>query len=405
MRNTISLVTTDHDTDLARAIGQRAARPERGWAIAQVTPNLRRRHELGQDLLEALGKRHDVSGCGRNADRDWELLAAWLLAHPINNVVMLDAQWLPGPLLDELCLLAVSCQLTLWLVAHQPIGDHLPEQLERWPHQQTPIRDLVTALANLPQRENDPVPEPFPEVPLDTFATFRAACRDRLASDEFHTVDQRYLQAAQQARDWFAGRNVTEEDLCGWLLEQIRPCQNSHEMLTVVRAVQAAALSAGWFVQVDLAAFLFAADATPPGVLTSPATWRQFQAYREPHRGAACALLANRCTAHQILDVTLGDIATDGRHVHVDGRNVDMPPTADLYLRAQRQMRVQQGADTTDPLFDTDDGKQEERAIPDAARQALKELGVPIIAEGIRRRKRSMASWVERLGISVQEIR
>jgi len=62
-----------------------------------------------------------VTGKGTSTE-DWQLLPAWLLAYGVEHLVLVDPERLHPAHVAELCGLAATCGLELWLVAHLPAG-------------------------------------------------------------------------------------------------------------------------------------------------------------------------------------------------------------------------------------------------------------------------------------------
>lgn len=177
----IRSVTVAHDTRGARTLG-RANNPDAGVIVA---PELRRRFELGWALLEALGKRSDVTGSGRNDEDNWELLCAWLTAHRIEHLVLLDAQWLPPALVADICGLSALAELTVWLVAHHEVPQTYRDALDNWPHRSGGDRDLAEVAAIGLRQAPDSAAAEFPKVPADSWPTFRHAAATNLDPDGF----------------------------------------------------------------------------------------------------------------------------------------------------------------------------------------------------------------------------
>ena len=127
------------------------------------------------------------------------------------------------------------------------------------------------------------------------------------------------------------------------------------------------------------------------------------RAYRDPHRGAVCALLAAGCALDELPTIEVGAIADSA--AQVAGRAVSVHPDAALFLRAQQLRRRFDGAADDDPLLVAPDGRLlGDRAAAGIIRTAARELGVPLHAGAIERRRPAPDRWLHRHGVLVQPL-
>jgi hypothetical protein len=122
------------DGSLGAELDQRAALGS-GVIVCRPVPGIYRSRQLAEDLLLALGKRHDAMERERrfvNTDEDWHLLRVWLRAERTRHLLVLDADRLHADLWTILGELAGTTYLQLWMVvrgAPQPLQLH---HLDRW---------------------------------------------------------------------------------------------------------------------------------------------------------------------------------------------------------------------------------------------------------------------------------
>lgn len=388
-----------HDTGLAWRFLHNAG-PNSGTVVFQVAPDIRRRHELGQEILSGFGKRSDVSGVGRHANIDWELLPAWFEAHRVKHLVALGTETLPRDLWPDLTGLTDTCNAALWAVAYQPAGEFYATTLERHPHIDTTLEELADVIA---EPAEAPEVEPwFPTVPVDSFFTFLAACRDQLDPASFDAVKARYTSAATSMRTWLGTTAVIDEDaVVSKLRELMAPCVAYDEVFTVLRACQAAGHVAGWHVAIDPLRFCATAESSPAATIADPRTWQRLAAYRAPYRAATCALAAAGFALDEITALAVGDIDTDGTAASkADEGPTSLPDGSAVYLRAQVALRRQQGAADADPLF-----LETARTLADAVRAPASDLGINLMSGAFQRATFDDRSWTRRWGVSVQDIR
>ena len=179
-------------------------------------------------------------------------------------------------------------------------------------------------------------------------------------------------------------------------------------MMIEVRALQAAAYSADWSLSVDLPRFKAMAENMSAAAVESPETWRRLRAYREPYRGAACALAARELAVDTMLALRIDDVSADGRSVSVERNGVrekfSVPPGAELYLRAQVWHRRFQGAVGTELLFATEEGPMTDRYLSSAIRAPASEVAVPLYSQQVERGEVTAKRWVRRWGLAVQAL-
>lgn len=412
---TVTAVQALLTTEDARHLGA-ANDPAGGVVVVQTAPGLRRRHQFGQDLLEALGVDPDLSGHGRFAEDDWEIITARFLAWNIRHLVVLDAPLLPQDIVLDVVALAAATDVDLWLIAEDP-DDNYVDLVNAHAHTSTrldAVEDLVTRLAPTLAGHAPVVPVRYPMVPSTNFTTFRAACRDRLDADAFSIVDATYRHAYADATIALTtlkktANAVDEDSIVAYLRTVIDRCETTDEALVRVRAVQAAAFVNGYLVHIRLGRLLATMANAPAATVNSPATWERLGTYRAPYRAVTCALAAVGFYGDEILAVTIDDVTADGASVTRrragETATVAMPTGADVHLRTQRLLRIAQGAAGTDPLILNRYNKRPNRRYLVAALEAAaRELGISVLNETLTAATPSTAQWRHRFGVAVQAL-
>lgn len=381
-----------------------AADPAGGIAVARVRPDTRTRHELLADLLDGLGMSRDVSGWDKSADADAAALVVWLAAHPITDLVVVDAQAIPPDCLPEVLCAAAVAGTAVWLCEEEPGERYLAARVQ-WPARSAALDEL---LDHLPAPPAEPARAPFPDVPLDNFATFLAACRDALDAADFACVQRRFDDERRRAAGWAARTDPAappgEDEVVGWLRGRLHHCRTLSEMLVVTRAVQAAMFGAGHFVQVDLPRLLATGDDAPEATTSDPATWRALLAYREPVRGAACALVAAGAGIDDLLAARVRDVTDDGAAVAPSGTAIEVHPGAAVFLRALVLARTGDGAGGDDALFATEDGPIRDRMLVRYVQAPLTDLGLAVATRAVSGARVDARRWANRWGVSVQAL-
>lgn len=377
-----------------------------GILSVRIRPNARRVGWFARDLLAAMGKRRDVSGKGRNDHEDLALVPVWLVAHGITDVVFAGVEMLSVGHLGELVSVLASARVRLWLICEQQLGSGVTELADTWP--MTPVDEAVFE-ARFPRRTDSaatPVEERWPTTyPFADFPIYLAEVRRLLPTADAKIVESHYWREFDNATSELAATSPTEKSLSLYLRRRLGRCVNEAAMVTTLRATQAAAFNTGWFIQLDLGRLLAAGVADIASVVNDPSTWRNLRAYRQPHRGAVCALTAVHLDIDTQLRIRLGDVASDGSHVQLDGDIFKVPSGAEPFMAAQYLYRRICGARLDEPFIALLTGAP---ASPRLLRQALAdaalELGVVLAHGQAIPTRQSDHRWRRRLGVSIQPL-
>jgi hypothetical protein len=379
--------------------------PWAGVAVAHISPDSTTEHQLLRDILDGLAKNAEVSGWDRSVDSDRAVVPVWLAAHPIDHLVVVDAQAIPIGLLEIVAGACAVAGTTLWLCEKHPGDDYLAMRAQ-WPTSPATLPELLAAL---PEPAPATTEAAFPDVPFDGPMTFLAACRDRLDPTDHAVVADRFHQVAEAAATWAGNAgDLDEPAVLGWLRDRIDGCRRVPEMLTVVRATQVAMFTlapTGYHLQVDLPRLLATADHAPEAVAADPSTWRALAAYRDPARGAACALAAAGAGIDDLATMGLDDLAADGvTATATDGTSFEVPPDAAVYLRAQHLARRSEGADGTDLVFAEEDQPVRGRMLVKYVRAPVTDLGIALTTKALTNVRADAKRWASRWGVSVQQL-
>jgi hypothetical protein len=327
---------------------------------------------LALDLLVALGKRFDQLEAERVQPhaRAWELACLWLAGEQARHLLVLRAHRLDQDSWRRLLALPGACQLTLWLVVHRP--DLRPAQqaaLAQTPHQRITHQQFAAlwepTLTGHP-RAHPAAPDassPFPAVPGDDFATFRAAARSLLDPQSFHRVDAVWRAALAQTLAWPplahtsrpAAAPLTEPlavaDVAAFLQRLTVASSSAAETLVRLRAAQAGFFRHGYHLRLTIRpGALLEATGLRAG-LDRPAADR-LRWLATPRLAAAGVLaLATELTPEQLGRLTLDQVDPDSGGVRVAGQSYAIPAYARGLVRTLWLQRHRQGATRTSPLF------------------------------------------------------
>lgn len=391
-------IDIDHDPDIVDLIRDRH-RPDRGVVVVGAAPESRRLHPFAADVLATFGARDDIAGPGRNLNRDLEYLWSWLRADRVEHLVVLDANWLHHTLIADVVSIVAATDVTCWLVCHEPTSRKWDAELAIWPHRSGNIEELdgrlPKPLAGVADRATT-----FPRVVDAAWPLFRFLCEQTLPADEFTIVEDRYRAVFEAAVAEVAG-GIDETTVLAWLRDRCDGAATVDEIVTVVRATQAAAWTVGWHINVHVDQFRAVAATCVTRAHTDRADWwTPIRWYADPSRGAIAALTVARLGCDSIVDTTVADIDDTGNHTNP---NVDVPVVARRWLRAQRQLRLLAGARPDDPLFVRfDDRPAHDRWAANKIIEIETDTGRNLTGGRAARGDHTAVAWSSRLGISVQ---
>jgi hypothetical protein len=380
--------------------------PDAGVLAVRVPPGLVRGFALGGELLRGLGKDETLDGVRHHTNDVWRHLRAWMLAHPIGDVLLYSAEHCRPTHLVSTAELVAAAGARLWLHTDGPPSKPLEPQMAAWAGQPQPFEQFAAfwksrrlAPPALGDSRRDQA-APFPRVPREDFPTFRAACRDLLAPAEFARVDQRYVAAFRAAQQQLA--EPTQEGVSGYLRGSVGVCASADELLIILRATQAALFRDGWLLRVALPSFLAIVEREPRAGTRTQGEWARLRPYADPLPGAITALRASGLEVSKLPSVTVGAIAPDGSSVRGRRETFAVERPAQIFLRAQRALRLGDGASGSAPLFWRRGAAISEVLALRALRRPVSELGVSLATATPHTPSKG---WLRENGITLQALR
>ncbi|WP_236830114.1 hypothetical protein [Blastococcus sp. KM273128] len=365
-----------------------------GALWVEARPDLDRLHVLAGDLLGALGKRRDIAGKGRNQQDDVRHAIAWVTAHDVEHLVVTEAQRLHPIILTGLMRLAAEIGARLWLLHRPPRSDAFVRALSR--------RGATTAeLTEVPHPVAVPVLDPvpaadLPAVPADEFLTFRAACARTLPAGDAARADVHFLDTARRC-DGALGDHGASRHTVADLLHRILNTAPGDAQLTVeVRALQAAAWHYDLYVKVDMARLLHSEER--PRIPAADAD-AALVAYRQPHRAITVALTRDGHGLEDVGAVRIGDASPDGGTLTIVDGAVRVGPHTARAVRAQRHLRLAQGAGTDELLL-----PHTPKALAKALTEAASDLGIHVFGRRAERTRDHTEGALRALGVTVEAL-
>ena len=358
-----------------------------------VRPNLRRIHVLAGDILAALGKRRDIGGKGRNENEDVHLAIAWMTAHRVADLVVVNAQRLDPRILLSLTKLAERSGTDLWLLHRPPVSDTTQRAINR-------RSDTTAALASVPV----PTPHAAPEhpqtaslpVPHHDFHMFIAAVQRTLTPSDASTVIKRYHATATHT----AGHLATSTDAIAAVQHELtallRDAPEDWQLITDVRAVQCAAWNHDLHVSVDLQRMLNSEERPrTPARRAGPA----LLSYRQPYRAITWMLAAHHIGLDEIAAVPIDATSHDGATIQIGPTHIEVDPSLHPAVRAQRVQRQSSNAAGDDPLL-----PYATKTLSYALTAAARDLGLASHGRLAERQTLTPAPWLKKLGVNVRPL-
>ncbi|MDA8063875.1 MAG: hypothetical protein M0T80_15865 [Actinomycetota bacterium] len=357
-----------------------------------VRPNLRRIHTLAGDILAALGKRRDVGGKGRNESEDVTLAIAWLKAHDVTDLVMLEVQRLHPRILASLTKLADNAGVTLWLLHRPPIADAVHRAITR---RSTGTR----AYADVPEMAHHTAPSgpdliALPPVPRHDFHCFIPVVTAALHGDARDRALELHRTAAQQANTTMATASDPLDSLAGEIVRLLRAAPEDSELVCSLRGIQLAAWHHDLHVAVDVPQLLNSEERPrTPVDEAGPA----LLAYRQPYRAVAWLLAREGVGLTEANQLPVQSASADGATIAADGRTIDVPPVLRPAVRAQHTLRADSPADA--PLLPLT-----EKTLSRVLTTAAYDLGLPAHGRLAERQTLTPIPWLRKLGITIRTL-
>lgn len=353
----------------------------------RIRPGLRRGAAIASDALSALGKNLTLHGHGRNEQEDIGLAAAWIRARQISHLIMWDAHELTTRTLPTAVAIAERSGVHLWLVYGAPVRDALLRRLAEFPRDE---------LGSIPVTAPLRAPEPSTKVPWDLgmpaeepFFLFRTRVPDAqsLQVIAYERQMASTMVALEEAGD---AKTSIRQALTNTILEG----DSDASMCARVKGIQAAAWHHDIYVSIDFDRLLNSPERprVPPHE-----TDHLLLAYRQPLRAIAVGLALRGVGIKDITGLSLSDI-TDIGHLPPSIRIDDPSPALCLALRAQRLLRVSQGASPDDPLLPL-----AQRTLTTYVHQAGQDLGIYSCVARIPTMT-NRNRWLNGLGIRIESL-
>jgi hypothetical protein len=385
--------------------------------VVSISPPAASERHLGVVLRElqfALGKDPYVTGSVKTDDGDLDIPAAWLLVRRTQNIIVNEAARLSPSVIRHLIELAHGVGARIWLIAYHNRANDLAEPLEDWDAEEWTLEQFDRAWRRPTSPPDAPV-RPSPPtartttLPASSALTFRAECRQTLPSERFAHVDNIYRRELLDARATFASwqqeGELTHNRLAAHIRRRVRDCGTTDELVTTVRALEAAALLVDFQLDVDLCVLINAAERNPRPGRNTDDDITALDAYTRPAYAAACVLAMLDVTPTQMTALTLNNVDEDNASVTTPETTVRVPEQMRPYLAAQRLTRQFVGAGPDDAFLVTEAGKAVHLSwIARTIKLAESECGVRLARPRYDRKPLTINQWMTVHGLKVRSL-
>ena len=354
---------------------------------------------IAHEIAEGLGLDLDSNPHGRSEVEVLELIRSLIRGHGVRELIVVHADWLPLPLLDDLARWITLLGLEAYFITHPPVG--ADGWLEGWTAAVIGWSDFValwvrgdrlrSSLAADPAR-NQAEELPSIEMALDSEPW---AVPERLDGSAA-IVGYAQLRAA------LSTAMGSPAMVSGAVRSVLRSCPTVEELEAVLPGVARALAQAGLALHVNEARL----GRTRSSVAGTPRpTWADLRRAGNPTAAAAIALLGASLTLRDVCVVRLIDIATDGAWVADASGFRPLPLASRPFVVATRLLRVEAGAGPEDP-FIVSHGRQVGPAVlARLVTATFAGLGVTIDTYELRRRVKPNERWLRERGLLVTRTR
>lgn len=366
-----------------------------GALVCMPRPNGRRAFALHRDVLAAMGCRSDVrTATARSAvGRDLLLVQAWTAAHAFRHVYVCHADFVHHPRwFTDLADAFARAGAATHLVCDNTVTGKVLDWADEHDHTISTAAPVLPPPSVVVDDEADGQVV-FPQMLPDAdFYLWLARCRDLLPAAEYRTVHALYVSVLHE---WVTEPPTSRGEAVTRLLGLVQERRSQGEVLTCVRAAQAACFRHGMLLRLKLVHLLATVQDQEHRRLTG-GELRALRAYREPWIGTAVALRDAGLTTRQVTALTVGDVRDDGRLLDsVDGP-VPVTGEAVTFVRALCAVRELDGARPGDPLV-----PRPARDITDAIRWARTDLNLPGVT---RAHDGKDADWRDRMKLTLHDL-
>ncbi|MFC4122491.1 hypothetical protein [Nonomuraea zeae] len=362
----VTVIRDPEDAPATQARLRRLNDPDAGILVLNSMPYVASPRDLTYSVLDALGKVLPPRSSAGLPTTAWPTAVSWTLGYRLHAIVINRAHTMPASLheaIRELTAPAPPYRPRLYLIDASASKHHTV--IDRFTAPDCHLTVGGSGLLNTIHRRQH-TPDPWRsrldipgDLPADSFLTFRAACARNLSDQVMTRVDELYIRALHDARQWVhdvrAEQLTSNEAIVATLalplsvrLAARMNVASPGECLVRLRAAQAGLLCEG---------ILLHHQPHPRGHdhglghRLAPTTVTVINRSTSTQEAAAAILYLlfpfgsrHHTDRWHPDELPLDDVEPSGSHARIAGVRVPVPPHARPALRAHHHFRHKQGA-------------------------------------------------------------
>jgi hypothetical protein len=377
----------------------RLNRPDSGVLAAAARPGSEAFWSIAAPLHWALRQQQPVLNF-TSADRD--LLAVWIEAYRIVDVIVHHADPYHPAVLDELEELLTRAGARLWLVVEAATHALVVQELAglqrvetiTWSEFEafwTPFACVESPEPSGARSRLDPAP---------AWSTQHA----RLERAAKRHMDLPYIEGFCEGASWTRDERPSKAAIARRLRTALTRFDDPECLVSAARGFAVALHELGWQVTLDLERLARHASGTPlrkPGDVVRLGDVRRF---RDPQVAALTGLAALELARDEILGLQLADVASEGDEINLWHDKLTVPEVLRPVIRAQRLRRLRAGALESEPLFMDGRRPLSARRFATLAIAGLEELESALPRVPLHERPAADERWLLERGIAISWI-
>lgn len=349
---------------------------------------------VAYEIAEGLGLDMDSNPHGRPEIELLELVRSLIRGHDVRELVLVHADWLPVPLIDDLARWITLLGIDAFFITHPPVGG--AGWLEGWTSLEIGWSDFVARWVRGDRLRSDMAADPgrHQVVPLPSIEI--GVDSEAIAVPEY-LDDSAALIGYAQLRAALGTALDSPAMVSGAVRSVLRSCQTVDELDRVLPGITRALDQAGLALRMSTIR-----QPTPGSKRDSETpTWADLRRSGNPAAAAAIALLGVDLALHEVCATRISDIATDGTWVADSSGFRQLSIAARPFVVANRLLRIEAGAGPEDPFITRHGNPVSPAALARIVTGTFAELGVKIDPAGLRRRLKPNERWLRERGLLV----
>lgn len=225
---------------------------------------------------------------------------------------------------------------------------------------------------------------------------------ERLVRATQRTMDLPYLAGFCAAASWPRAKRPRKAEIAARLRARLASYGDPACLAQATRGAAVALHAIGWELTVDIRRLAGHVTGEPLAIPSDVLRLDDARAFRDPTTATPVVLASLDLTRDEILGLNIGDVAEDGGHVSLWHDVVEVPIAVRPILRAQRGLRLGEGATDGEPLLTRAGRRLSPRHFNTVVLAGLEELGRGIPKVELDERPAADERWLLERGIALR---